>query len=312
MAGDDTTESALRATAYSMLVITSTVFIARLALHLTRRKALAWDDYWIILAYAFFLALVAMYIVIIPILFKTNAVAEGKLAPYPALLDEATLMLKILFPEAILFWCVLWSVKFSLLALYKRLMQGTNTGLIKAWWAVVVFLVLTWIGAVISNVLSCHSWHAWFTPGECVLPKDAKAQFASLYYTYAADVISDLAIMCLPIKLMWNLQMRRAQKLSIIALFCIGFVCVIFATIRVVRISVGVDGNHSPKTTWIILWAIIEAAVAVIIGCCPAFYVLISARRNASKPSYNSQGYHQQPSHTSAMHRSGDIKMESM
>jgi len=34
--------------------------------------------------------------------------------------------------------------------------------------------------------------HAWFTPGECATPRDARAQIASLYYAYAVDVLTDM------------------------------------------------------------------------------------------------------------------------
>lgn len=33
---------------------------------------------------------------------------------------------------------------------------------------------------------------AWFTPGACQTPRDVRSQIASLYYTYAVDVLTDL------------------------------------------------------------------------------------------------------------------------
>jgi hypothetical protein len=34
--------------------------------------------------------------------------------------------------------------------------------------------------------------HAWFTPPLCSTPRDTRAQIASLYYTYAVDVLTDM------------------------------------------------------------------------------------------------------------------------
>lgn len=33
---------------------------------------------------------------------------------------------------------------------------------------------------------------AWFTPGACSTPRDVKAAFISLWYSYAVDVFTDL------------------------------------------------------------------------------------------------------------------------
>jgi hypothetical protein len=53
----------------------------------------------------------------------------------------------------------------------------------------------SFIGCVVSNFTSCHSMHAWFTPGECSEPRDVRAQIASLYYAYAVDILTDLMSM---------------------------------------------------------------------------------------------------------------------
>jgi len=99
-----------------------------------------------------------------------------------------------------------------------------------------------------------------------------------------------LPVMCLPIRLVWNLQMARAQKIAVIALFASGFVCIAFATLRVVQIGLKTGNNTSPSPTWLAFWTIIESAVAVCIGCCPAFAVFL---RSAHTPhvSYDTHGY---------------------
>ena len=53
----------------------------------------------------------------------------------------------------------------------------------------------TLVGAIISNFTSCASIHEWFTPGLCDSHRDQGAQVASLYYSFAVDVLSDLMSM---------------------------------------------------------------------------------------------------------------------
>ena len=96
--------------------------------------------------------------------------------------------------------------------------------------------------------------------------------------------------MALPIRLIWNLQMPRTQKLGIVALFGIGVILIAVATLRVAQIGGKAQSSSQPSASWLALWGVIETSIAVIIGCCPAFVTLI---RNHTTPSvsYNTQGF---------------------
>lgn len=78
--------------------------------------------------------------------------------------------------------------------------------------------------------------------------------------------------MILPIRLIWNLQMRTRQKLSIGGLFCFGWVCIIISTIRVVQL--GETENGVPAPSWLALWGTIEASIGMHI--LPAFSTCLS------------------------------------
>jgi hypothetical protein len=68
--------------------------------------------------------------------------------------------------------------------------------------------------------------------------------------------------MILPIRLIWNLQMKTRQKLSIGGLFCFGWICIIVSTIRVVQL--GETENGVPAPSWLALWGTIEASIGMI------------------------------------------------
>lgn len=96
--------------------------------------------------------------------------------------------------------------------------------------------------------------------------------------------------MALPIQLVWNLQLPRGQKIAVVALFSSGFVCIVFATLRVTQIAVKArQDDASPEPTWLSLWSIIETSVAVCIGCMPAFAV--AYRRHVAQSQLTDQGY---------------------
>ena len=66
--------------------------------------------------------------------------------------------------------------------------------------------------------------------------------------------------MALPMRLLVNLRISRAEKISVACIFGVGVICMIFATIRVISISEkAATGQASP--TWLALWAVIEDSV---------------------------------------------------
>ncbi|KAK8246395.1 hypothetical protein HDK90DRAFT_9429 [Phyllosticta capitalensis] len=284
------TEDQLRNVGIAFLVPTTVVVIARFALRVWKKAPLQIEDVLVFLSFIFFLALTICYIVVTPYMFRVYAVAADPSKMYPGVEEESKIVIKIFFCTSMLLWCTLWSVKFSLLCLYRRLMRQIRVYLI-LWWCLFIFCIVTFIGAIITNFTSCSSMHAWFTPGLCASNRDIKAQIASLYYAAGVDILSDLMIMALPTRLIWHLQMPRSEKFGIGALFCTGFVCVAVTILRVVQVGVKSGSDSTPSSSWLALWAIIEAAIAVFIGCCPAFAAFWRTKRQAtrgySKPKEN-------------------------
>ncbi|KAF2023384.1 hypothetical protein EK21DRAFT_10417, partial [Setomelanomma holmii] len=210
-----------------------------------------------------------------PILFRLTAVGEKRMKPYSTLKEEHKLMVKIFFVNTLLFRLVLWTIKLSFFMPYKRLIEGLHNVYIKLWWAVVVVWFLSLVGSVISHLTACSSLKAWFTPGACQTPRGIHSQIASLYFTYAVDVLTDLMIMALPLRLIWTLTMPVTQKVGVLALFGIGTILIAIATLRVAQIGGKAQSSSQPLASWLALWVVIETSIAVVIGCCPAFVALI-------------------------------------
>ncbi|KAF2713428.1 hypothetical protein K504DRAFT_487837 [Pleomassaria siparia CBS 279.74] len=307
------TQGQLLHTTYAMIALTSVFVVARVVTRFLRPRRLIVEDVLVTLSFVFFIAMSVLYIVVTPAIFRISVALTDPALQYATMLDDALFVTQIFFANTMIFWFVLWSVKFSLLALYKRLLNGVgNKTYAGVWWGVFVFCVVTLIGCIVSNIESCQSMHAWWTPGECSTARDVRAQIASLYYAFAVDVLSDLMIMFLPLRLIWNLQMPRAQKLSVGALFCTGFVCILFSIIRVVQIGGKASNSSTPSSSWLALWASVEGSIAVIIGCCPAFAALYRPPHSTQKVSYDARGYMKHSSSNSSAPTSPSIHMKSM
>ncbi|KAF2023677.1 hypothetical protein EK21DRAFT_80341 [Setomelanomma holmii] len=292
----------------AMLVLTSTFVFSRAAVQVSNRKPIDLPDCFIYFAYILYVAVWSCYIAVVHPMFRVYAVIGREIPPYDTMMQDAALMLRLITAAQMCFYTLLFSAKMSLLTLYRRLLNGLPVIYRRIWWGIVAFCVLSWLGSVFSSIFTCDNLSDKFQKGKCggTADEDQRIIF-SLYFAYAVDVATDLAIMFLPIRLTWNLQMQRAQKAGIFVLFGSGFICIAFATLRVIQL--GVDGRGkttTPEPKWMLLWTVLECSMAIMIGCSPAFAVFVRKRlENSKKASYNAQGYMKHS-------RNEDIKMKSI
>jgi hypothetical protein len=137
------TEDHLLHTTYAMMTLTSVFILARIVTtQLVRPKRWLPQDAIVYFAYALYLVMTILYILVTPILFRLTAVGEKTLAPYPTLKDEHKFMVKVFFCNTLLFWFILWTVKLGFLVLYRKLMEGLHNVYIKLWWAVLTLWFL--------------------------------------------------------------------------------------------------------------------------------------------------------------------------
>ncbi|KAE9363007.1 hypothetical protein N431DRAFT_390519 [Stipitochalara longipes BDJ] len=268
---------------------------------------IATEDVFIYLGLATNIATSGLYLDLLPRLQRIALVEIGQLAPYPTIDTDIVTALKEVLSIQIFFWATLWSVKLSLLFMFKRLTNGLSL-YTKIWWGVLVFSVLSFLGCVISAFESCSSMHAWFSPlGECAKSRDNVAKAASLWYALAVDMLTDLMIMGIPVQILYTLQISKVQKFSVGVVFTVGIITMIVAIIRVISLdSSKKNGDVSP--TWLILFAVIEGTVALIVGCLPSFAIFIRGRVEASRTPY----FDASTSHISSARAKAQVRTESI
>ncbi|KAF2745689.1 hypothetical protein M011DRAFT_426803 [Sporormia fimetaria CBS 119925] len=297
-----------------MIVLPSIFVAARVSIQIWKRQRMELPDYLIYNAFVCFLAMAICYLIVMPTIYGIGRVRSGLMRPGANFQNDRVFFFRMLFVTQNLFWISLWSVKLSLLGLYKKLMEGLPGIYKKLWWAVFAFCIASLIGCIISYFFGCPDFGGMMMRGDCVGSDSVRSQSASLYYSYAVDVVTDLMIIALPIKLVWNLQLARGQKIAVIALFASGFVCIAFATLRVVQVGMQTGNATSPSPSWLALWTIIETSIAVCIGCGPAFAVLYRKVVGTTHASRDTSGYLRQgPSHSgTARSKSDAIKLTSV
>ncbi|PSK42053.1 hypothetical protein B9Z65_3967 [Elsinoe australis] len=269
--GSYVTEQNMRATSIGLLVVTSIVVGIRTSLTIYQHKSIRWDDGWLFAGYFFFVAMTILYLAKASVIFSFWGVIDGTKPVYSTMMQDDVTMRKVSLAANILFYSALWSVKFSLLAFYKQLMARLQT-YVRAWWVVTTLTSIFYIVAIILSVTGCSRPQDLMSSGGCQRPRDFQGVAASLWYSYAVDVVTDISIMLLPLGLIRKAQMPMKQKLSIGLVICLVAVCITVATIRVVEVGRTITKYTQPSATWLALWGVIETALAVIIGSTPGLY----------------------------------------
>jgi|SRR5271170_3307374 len=122
------------------------------------------EDIFMLLALAFYLTMDGLYLSTLPVIYRVLDYAAGLTPPWATLVEDDVYILKEFFAIDMLFWATLWSVKFSLLFMFRRLTNGLPR--YRAYWIFVMyFTVIVLIGSIISNITACSSMTMWFTPG---------------------------------------------------------------------------------------------------------------------------------------------------
>ena len=106
----------------------------------------------------------------------------------------------------------------------------------------------------------------------CSTPLDSKTTVIIIIYSTVVDILIDLMIMAMPLKLLYNVQISLRQKLALSGVFSLGMVIVIFSIIRAVQVTTTARSD----TFLLAFWGVLESTVAVIVGCLPPFKSLFT------------------------------------
>jgi hypothetical protein len=129
-------------TSYAMVIIASVFILVRIGIQLWKRSRMELQDYLIYFAFICFFTMSVCYLVIVPKIYQIGRVTLGVIKPWPTMMDDIVRYVRMMFVTTTLFWIALWSVKLSLLALYKKLMEGLPRVYMRLWWALFIFCLV--------------------------------------------------------------------------------------------------------------------------------------------------------------------------
>ncbi|KAL1845105.1 hypothetical protein VTK73DRAFT_1122 [Phialemonium thermophilum] len=94
------------------------------------------------------------------------------------------------------------------------------------------------------------------------------------YINAAGNIATDVAIFVLPIPVLGSLQLRRPQKLLLIAIFSLGFFTCAISIIRIQYLHLSNDASWDNINSS--SWSVTEMSTAIICACLPTLRPLVS------------------------------------
>lgn len=146
------------------------------------------------------------------------------------------------FGEIIYFICV-GVTKVAVLLLYLRL--ATSKSLRRSIWFMMAIVIISAFASLLACIFQCSPIHkAWDTTG---LVEGTCINVNALFYANAGlDIVQDLIIYILPMKMLYQIQIPRRQKYALIIVFAIGGFVVVTGMIRLYYLK-GAQNSTDPS-----------------------------------------------------------------
>ncbi|TKX21558.1 hypothetical protein C1H76_6054 [Elsinoe australis] len=146
---------------------------------------------------------------------------------------------------------MIWSMKASMLFFYRRLTFNSVQQRMVLY--IALALGTTYLAIILTISLSCRPFAlSWAAPTTCS-PNTNLITIATL------NIIMSLAILSIPIPLLWKLQVPRKQKIAIGLFLTTGVVVILAAAIRL-----GVGLSLTQNTVNLNVWGVREALVGIL------------------------------------------------
>ncbi|KAF6237360.1 hypothetical protein HO173_004250 [Letharia columbiana] len=244
-----------------MLIIVSLRFVAR-----RLSKVGLWYDDWLIIP----ATLSATTCFASAIWMTQHGLGQNVYILSPNQLDT---FLKGMFISEIGWPISICMVKCSILAFYWRLFSSYGRSFRISVWAFLALMVNWGIVVVIATVFQCSPRHRPWSEGRCV---------NNTYWFFVGSsiphIITDIALISLPMPLIWKLQMRRSQKAILSFIFGLGGFVTIVAIVRLVYL-IKADAEPADVTinlSNILIWTGVEVNMSVVCACLPSLRPIVA------------------------------------
>ncbi|KAI1380945.1 MFS general substrate transporter [Hypoxylon crocopeplum] len=272
---------AVFAVTIATLSLSSCVVAARLFCRIRIVRSVTWDDYFIISAWVIALALSLSID-----LGASNGLGrhDENISP-----DDWDTLRRCDYAFSVLYNPALMATKTSVLIFYLRLSKNTQKVLRLASWAVLAIVNVAGTVLTLLNIFQCRPIQAAFDPynGDvfCI------PLLTEFICSAPVNVVTDLAILALPLPVLTSMRLPRRQKVILIFTFALGIFVTVVDVVRIYYLEQAItqastSSNtpssifvHSPEFAWnaslSFMWSAVEVNIGIICACIPTLKPLI-------------------------------------
>ncbi|KAK3683008.1 plasma membrane protein Pth11-like protein [Podospora appendiculata] len=272
------------AASISLVIIDIISVLLRLSARKRQKQPLKADD-WIILPATLLTAGICIDLVfgvsqqalahplVIPADFDGN--------PFELVTPQTTTTFKVQFAYILMLPLALGCVKLSIVLFYFRVFFTSTQS--RTYVLLILFNVFVGMWTVaffLANLFQCRlDFWAFFHSAV-----DLEAHCPGTSYIDLAlcitNFVTDVMVVCVPIPVIWRLNLSRKHKFTATAVFVLGSVAIVASLLRLIMTARMVSGGFDPDDDGILTiteylyWGMIECGVAILAACLPVFQVL--------------------------------------
>ncbi|KAK4201137.1 hypothetical protein QBC40DRAFT_264379 [Triangularia verruculosa] len=251
------------ATVVSVTVLSTVSIGMRLYARYLRAQKLWWDDWMIIFSQLW-------NYVTVGFIFAMYGAGMGIHADKVPM-DDIVRMAKFLVVAEILYVFNLVWTKMAILFMYYRIFRFPYFK--KMAWCISAFIIAWVITITFLFIFICvpveKLWYPHL-PGKCI------NQVGTWISNAISTILSDIAILVLPIPQVWKLQLRQSEKIGVTVAFCLGFFVVFASAYRTSVLFTYTNDDPSYSLAPTVGWTAIEMSAGIISANLPTLGPIMS------------------------------------
>ncbi|KAL8820355.1 MAG: hypothetical protein Q9223_001404 [Gallowayella weberi] len=187
--------------------------------------------------------------------------------------DNVTKFGKLFFATTLVFPVACAALKFSVLVFYHRIFPIRK---FTQWSIAIGIIIVAWfIAFIISQFLSCWPLQFWWDKsipgGHCV-----NLNHIAYYVTSPPDILTNIAILVLPIPWLWGLQLETRRKFALTFIFFLGSFAALGSIIRIPFLHQLKVADVSYTIVNSAIWLNVEIAIGILSASLPLMRPLVS------------------------------------
>ncbi|EAW19719.1 uncharacterized protein NFIA_027930 [Aspergillus fischeri NRRL 181] len=253
------------ATTASVTVLAFVMVCLRLLARWERKQKLWWDDWMIVFSMGWNLVVVGF---IFAMLKEGMGLHAGTAVP----ISNQVMIAKFLVVAEILYVFNLVWTKLSILLMYYRIFHFPY---FKRWAYIIGIFVVLWVICItfLFIFICVPVQKLWYPdlPGRCI------NQVGTWIANAVSTIVTDLAILVLPMPQVWKLQLRLSEKIALTVAFSLGFFVVFASAYRfsVLFSYTSADSSYTLAPT--VGWTAIEMSAGIVSACLPTLRPALQA-----------------------------------